>query len=101
MDNLELELRLRKCLKLTPPYTRQQVKEFGQMCTTNAALPGAIYAVLKNENSLEEALIETVMAGGDSSARAMAVGMPLGAYHDRDKIPAGSGLKSLINTNKY
>lgn len=88
MDNPELKLRLRKCLKLTQLNTRQQVKEFGQMCTTNAALPGAIYAVLRNEDSLEEALIETVMAGGDSSARGMAVGMLLGAYHDRDKIPA-------------
>lgn len=97
MDSPELELRLRKCLELTHPNTREQVKEFGQMCTTNAALPGAIYAVLKNEDSLEEALIETVMAGGDSSARGMAVGMLLGAYHDRDKIPADW----LEKLNKY
>jgi ADP-ribosylglycohydrolase len=41
---------------------------------------------MKNEDTLEEALIETVMAGGDSAARGMVVGMLLGAYQGRDKI---------------
>jgi ADP-ribosylglycohydrolase len=58
------------------------------MCSIGAALPGAVYTVLKHEDSLEEALIETVMAGGDSAARGMVVGMLLGAYHGADKIPA-------------
>ncbi len=88
MASLDLDLRLRKCLEATNLDTRRQVKEFGQMCAINAALPGAVYTVLKNEDSLEEALIETVMAGGDSAARGMVVGMLLGAYHGRDKIPS-------------
>lgn len=87
-DNPELVLRLRKCLEPAHIDTRQRVKEFGQMCSINAALPGAVYTVLKNEETLEEALVETVMAGGDSAARGMAVGMLLGAYHGRDKIPS-------------
>ncbi len=93
----ELNQRLRKCLEPAPMSTRQQITEFGQMCSINAALPGAIYTVLKNEESLEEALIETVMAGGDSAARGMTVGMLLGAYHGRDEIPA----KWLKKLNKY
>lgn len=97
MDNPELQLRLRRCLELTDSNTRQQVKEFGQMCSINAALPGAVYTVLRNQDSLEKALIETVMAGGDSSARGMAVGMLMGAYHGSDKIP-DHWLKKL---NKY
>jgi ADP-ribosylglycohydrolase len=97
MDSAELQFRLRKCLDPPHTNTRQQVKEFGQMCSINAALPGAIYAVLKNEDSLENALIETVMAGGDSSARGMAVAMLLGAYHGSDKIPR----HWLENLNKY
>ena len=58
------------------------------MCAIKAALPGAVYTVLKNEDNLEKALIETVMAGGDSAARGMVVGMLLGAFHGREKIPS-------------
>lgn len=97
MTNLDLDLRLRKCLEATNLDTRRQVKEFGQMCSTNAALPGAVYTVLKNEASLEEALIETVMAGGDSAARGMAVGMLLGACHGSDHIPS----RWLNTLNRY
>lgn len=84
----ELDLRLQHCLEPADADTRQQIKEFGQMCTIKAALPGAVYTVLQHENDLEEALIETVMAGGDSAARGMVVGMLLGAYQGPDKIPS-------------
>jgi ADP-ribosylglycohydrolase len=97
MASSELEVRLRKCLEQTHLDTRDQVKKFGQTCSINSALPGAVYAVLKNEDSLEEALIETVMAGGDSAARGMAVGMLLGAYLGKDKIPS----RWLKNLTRY
>jgi ADP-ribosylglycohydrolase len=87
MASLDLDLRLRQSLEPADSDTRRRVKEFGQMCSIGAALPGAVYTVLKHEDSLEEALIETVMAGGDSAARGMVVGMLLGAYHGADKIP--------------
>ena len=93
----ELERRLRRCLEPTQINTRQQIKDFGQMYSINAALPGAVYTVLKNEDNLEEAFIETVMAGGDSAARGMVVGMLLGAYHGSDKIPS----RWLEKINKY
>jgi ADP-ribosylglycohydrolase len=97
MASVDLDLRLRKCLEATDLDTRRQVKEFGQMCSMNAALPGAVYTVLKNEDSLEDALIETVMAGGDSAARGMVVGMLLGAHHGGDKIPS----RWLENLSRY
>ncbi len=87
-ESPELDLRLQKCLVPAGIDTRQQIKEFGQMCAIKAALPGAVYTVLQNEDNLEEAFIETVMAGGDSAARGMVVGMILGAYHGLDKIPS-------------
>ena len=87
-ESTELDLRLSKCLESTKKDTGGQIKEFGQMCAVRAALPGAVYTVLRNENNLEDALIETVMAGGDSAARGMVVGMLLGAYLGRDKIPS-------------
>jgi ADP-ribosylglycohydrolase len=89
IDDIELDLRLRKCLDLPGGSVREAVKEFGQMCSINAALPGAVYTVLQNGNNLEEALIETAMAGGDSAARGMVVGMILGAALGEEKIPAG------------
>ncbi|MGB3211716.1 MAG: ADP-ribosylglycohydrolase family protein [Desulforhopalus sp.] len=98
-DTPDLDLRLRKCLESTQQDSRRQIKEFGQMCATNAALPGAVYAVLKNEDNIEEALIETVMAGGDSAARGMAVGMILGAYHSKNSIPS-SWIEKLTMLNR-
>jgi ADP-ribosylglycohydrolase len=87
INDIDLELRLRRCLDRPAGNIRQVVKEFVQMCSINAALPGAIYTVLHNEGNLEEALIETAMAGGDSAARGMVVGMILGAHLGMEKIP--------------
>lgn len=97
IDSPDLHLRLDKCMEPSDSSTSQMVKEFGQMCAISAALPGAVYTVLKNVDNLEEALIETVMAGGDSAARGMVVGMLLGAYHTTDKIPS----RWLEKLNKY
>lgn len=94
IDDIDLDLRLRKCLDRPGGSIRQAVKEFGQMCAINAALPGAVYTVLQHGSNLEEALIETVMAGGDSAARGMVVGMLLGAALGEEKIP-GRWLNAL------
>lgn len=94
IDDIDLDLRLRKCLDRPGGSIRQAVKEFGQMCSINAALPGAVYTVLQHDDNLEEALIETVMAGGDSAARGMVVGMLLGAALGEEKIP-GRWLNAL------
>ena len=50
------------------------------MCSTSAALPGAVHLILAHPYSLRKALIENVMAGGDSAARGLVVGMILGAH---------------------
>ncbi len=94
INDIELDLRLRKCLDLPGGNVRQAIKQFGQTCAINAALPGAVYTVLQHGDNLEEALIETVMAGGDSAARGMVVGMLLGAALGEEKIP-GRWLKAL------
>jgi ADP-ribosylglycohydrolase len=67
--------------------TRTIIAEFGQMCSIEAALPGTIHLIAKYENDFKEALVENVMAGGDSSARGMLAGMVLGAYHGMDALP--------------
>ena len=67
--------------------TRQSIKDFGQMCETPAAFPGVIHLIAKYENDLKQALVENVMAGGDSAGRGLIVGMTLGAYLGMEAIP--------------
>jgi len=76
--------------------SRQAIADFGQMCSIDSAFPGTIHLIAKYEENFESALVENVMAGGDSSARGMLVGMVLGAYQGFDAIPALwlDGLKS-------
>jgi len=74
--------------------TRTVIAEFGQMCSVEAATPGCIHLIVSYENNFKEALVENVMAGGDSAARGMFVGMVLGAYLGIDAIP-GEWLANL------
>ena len=67
--------------------TRQSIKNFGQMCETAAAFPGVIHLIAKYENDLKQALVENVMAGGDSAGRGLIVGMLLGAHLGMEAIP--------------
>lgn len=96
VGELELDMRLRRCLDLPGGNIRQTIKEFGQTCSVNAALPGAIYTVLQAKDDLEKALIENAMAGGDSAARGMVVGMVLGASLGMDNLPS-RWLKALCS----
>ena len=46
-----------------------------------------VHLIAKYENNLKEALIQAVMAGGDSAARGMLVGMVLGAHLGPKSLP--------------
>jgi ADP-ribosylglycohydrolase len=46
-----------------------------------------VHLIAKYENNLDEALIQSVMAGGDSAARGMLVGMVLGAHLGPGSLP--------------
>lgn len=80
VQDLDLDMRLRRSLDTADDDSRRIIGEFGQMCSTSAALPGAVHLILAHSHSLREALIENVMAGGDSAARGLVVGMILGAH---------------------
>jgi ADP-ribosylglycohydrolase len=67
--------------------TRQAIAGFGQMCEAEAALPATVHLIAKYEDDLKTALVENVMAGGDSSARGIFVGMVLGARNGEDAVP--------------
>jgi pimeloyl-ACP methyl ester carboxylesterase len=57
----------------------EAIEELGQTCHVPEAFPATVYLLLRRPDDLEEALIENVMAGGDSAARGMLLGMALGA----------------------
>ena len=71
------------------------IARFGQSCHTDEAFPGVVHLIASYERDLKEALVQAVMAGGDSAGRGMMVGMVLGAYLGDDGIPKewSSGLK--------
>jgi len=83
----ELESLVQDGLDSQTVDTRQAIADFGQMCSAEAAIPGTMHLIARYENDFERALIENVMAGGDSAARDMPAGMILGAHIGLDAIP--------------
>jgi ADP-ribosylglycohydrolase len=85
--------------------TREAIGEFGQMCSVEAGLPGAVHLIARYADDLKSGMVENVMAGGDSSARGMLAGMILGASHGMTAIPddwiagltAGEQIAALLN----
>ncbi len=78
----------------TPPV--EAIGRFGRSCHVPEAFPAVVYLIARFEGNLKEALVENVMAGGDSAARGMLVGMVLGAQAGLEGIPEGwmTGLKA-------
>lgn len=83
-------------LKSANEATHDAIGEFGQSCATQGAFRSVVHLVAKYEDDLREALVENVMAGGDSAARGLLVGMILAAHNGMKALPAEwiSGLKS-------
>jgi len=84
--------------------TLETIAEFGQMCSVEAGLPGAVHLVARHGDDFKTAMVENVMAGGDSSARGMLAGMVLAAAHGMAAIPeewisglnAGERIRTLL-----
>ena len=74
-------------LQSTEADSRQAILDFGQMCEIQAAFPGVVHLIAKYENDLKTALVENVMAGGDSAGRGLLVGLVLGAHLGMKAIP--------------
>jgi ADP-ribosylglycohydrolase len=67
--------------------TRQAILELGQACEVAQALPATVHLIARHEGELKTALVENIMAGGDSAARGMLAGMLLGASLGKEAIP--------------
>ncbi|SMC24022.1 ADP-ribosylglycohydrolase [Desulfacinum hydrothermale DSM 13146] len=68
--------------------TVEAVGRFGRACPVPAAFPATVHIVARHEEDFPSALVANVMAGGDSAARGLIIGMVLGAYHGLKAVPA-------------
>lgn len=57
----------------------EAIKELGQACPSEMAFPSVIYLLLKYQSDAESVFKANVLAGGDSAARGIMLGMVLGA----------------------
>lgn len=57
------------------------IERFGQSCGMKSAFHGVIHFTVKYEEDPQEGIIQNVMAGGDSCARGLMLGLLLGARH--------------------
>ena len=88
-SNASISQKITLGLESVEKKTAQAISDFGQMCETDAALPGTIHLIAKYPKDLETALIENIMAGGDSSARGILCGFILGLFNGMKAIPLG------------
>jgi ADP-ribosylglycohydrolase len=65
----------------------EAILRFGQTCHAEQAFPSAVHIIARHEDNLKEALIQSVMAGGDSAGRGLLIGMVLGAHLGEDAVP--------------
>ena len=84
---LPAELWLRQVEDLHDLPTAEAVAKLGLSCAMEKALPAVFAILLRHGDNLETALIENVMAGGDSAARGLVLGTILGAAYGRRSVP--------------
>jgi ADP-ribosylglycohydrolase len=84
----QLQEWVRRGLESVALETVEVVGTFGRGCPVEAAFPATIHLMARHEEDFREALVANVMAGGDSAARGLLVGMVLGAYHGPEVIPS-------------
>lgn len=86
MENSYVSKKLEAARKHLDLPSEEVINEMGQACAVGGAFPATIYIILKYQEDYRKAMIANVMAGGDSAARGLLVGMILGAYRE-DTIP--------------
>jgi len=64
------------------------LQERGLTCHLPDTFPSVLFLLVRYPDSLEEALIENTMAGGDSAARGLLVGLVLGAALGESAVPS-------------
>ncbi|SHF98331.1 ADP-ribosylglycohydrolase [Desulfacinum infernum DSM 9756] len=79
---------VRRGLESASEETVEAVGAFGRGCPVQAAFPATVHLLARHEKDFRQALAANVMAGGDSAARGLLVGMVLGAHHGLQAVPS-------------
>jgi ADP-ribosylglycohydrolase len=85
--SLQLQNYLKKADEVRNLPTNDAILQLGQSCPLEKALPAVFLLLLKYGDDFENALVQNVMAGGDSAARGNVLGIFLGAAHGVRAIP--------------
>ena len=67
----------------------------GKASPTEGTLPGSVYFIAKYEGNFAAAAQANAEVGGDNAARAVAIGMVMGAAQGLQGIPEGLGMGHL------
>lgn len=86
-ENKEFELWFPEAMSSAALPTRYAIKTFGQHCPISGAFPSTVHLIARYPENYKDAMIENVLAGGDSAARGMLAGMV---------IAAANGKKALV-----
>ncbi len=78
---------IRAGLESAQKESKAVISQFGMACSVDGALPSAVHLIARYETDPKTALVENIMAGGDSSARGMMAGFILGSYNGLESIP--------------
>lgn len=83
--------------------TLEATEKLGLSCPIPSALPAVLYLALKHGEEMPKAFSENAMAGGDNCARALGLGMLLGAAHGISAIPVewSQQLNAPIETHLF
>ena len=84
---LQPQAYLKRAEQVLEHSTNEAVARLGQSCPVEKALPSVFLILLKHGDDFENALVQNVMAGGDSAARGKMLGIILGAAHGVRAIP--------------
>jgi ADP-ribosylglycohydrolase len=76
MEIIELYNKGKELVELEPV---EAIKKLGQACPATMAFPSVVYLLLKYQTDIKAMSSANVLAGGDSAARGMIIGMVCGA----------------------
>ncbi|WP_029897140.1 ADP-ribosylglycohydrolase family protein [Desulfohalovibrio reitneri] len=86
-EGIDLTPFVNKGLESLEENTAQAVRRLGSHCHLEGAFPAVVHLAVKYQDRPAEALVQSVMAGGDSAARNAALGLLLGAHHGMGFLP--------------
>lgn len=78
---------VRSGLESAESNSAEAIVRLGQACPIDGTLPSTVHLIARHTDDFRRAMIDNVMAGGDSATRGLLSGMVLGAHLGPDALP--------------